>query len=63
MLESLEGLDHIVVMVHNLDDAAERWRSLGFTLSPRGTHSAHLGTGNFTIMFDVDYVELLGILP
>ncbi len=62
MLESLEGLDHIVVMVRNLDVAAERWRSLGFTLSPRGTHSAHLGTGNFTIMFDVDYVELLGIL-
>lgn len=62
MLASLEGLDHVVVMVRDLDAAAERWRKLGFTLSPRGTHSAHLGTGNYTIMFGVDYVELLGIL-
>ncbi|MGO4389782.1 VOC family protein [Variovorax sp. M-6] len=62
MLASLEGLDHLVVMVRNLDAAADRWRALGFTLSPRGTHSAHLGTGNYTIMFGVDYVELLGVL-
>jgi hypothetical protein len=62
MLDSLEGLDHVVVMVEDLDRAAEDWRSLGFTLSPRGTHSAHLGTGNYTIMFDADYVELLAVL-
>ncbi len=62
MLASLEGLDHIVVMVKDLDAAADQWRELGFTLSPRGTHSAHLGTGNYTIMFDTDYVELLGVL-
>lgn len=62
MLASLEGLDHVVVMVSDLDAAAERWRSLGFTVSPRGTHSPHLGTGNYTIMFGSDYVELLGVL-
>ncbi|MDQ2927532.1 MAG: VOC family protein [Pseudomonadota bacterium] len=62
MLASLEGLDHVVVMVRDLDAAADRWRALGFTLSPRGTHSAHLGTGNYTIMFGTDYVELLGVL-
>ena len=62
MLASLEGLDHLVVMVSNLDRAADQWRALGFTLSPRGTHSAHLGTGNYTIMFGVDYLELLGVL-
>jgi len=62
MLASLEGLDHVVVMVHDLDAAARNWAALGFTLSPRGTHSAHLGTGNYTIMFGDDYVELLGIL-
>jgi hypothetical protein len=38
------------------------WRRLGFTLSPRGTHSAHMGTGNYTIMLDPDYIELLGVL-
>ena len=62
MLASLEGLDHVVVMVKDLDAAADQWRALGFTLSPRGTHSAHLGTGNYTIMFGTDYVELLGVL-
>ncbi len=62
MLSSLEGLDHVVVMVRNLDAAAEQWRALGFTVSPRGTHSPHLGTGNYTIMFGADYVELLGVL-
>ena len=62
MLAGLEGLDHVVVIVDDLDRAAANWRSLGFTLSQRGTHSEHLGTGNYTIMFGPDYVELLGVL-
>jgi hypothetical protein len=62
MLAGLEGLDHVVVTVRHLDQAADNWRRLGFTLSPPGTHSPHVGTGNHTIMFGADYVELLGIL-
>ncbi len=62
MLASLEGLDHVVVLTRDLDAAAHTWRALGFTLSPRGTHSAHLGTGNHTLMFGSDYIELLGVL-
>jgi hypothetical protein len=61
-LKNVIGVDHAVVMVRDLDHAAERWRRLGFTISPRGTHSAHMGTGNYTIMLDPDYVELLGVL-
>src|ERR1700749_2483274 len=61
-LKNVIGVDHAVVMVRDLDHAAERWRSLGFTISPRGTHSAHMGTGNYTIMLDPDYIELLGVL-
>jgi hypothetical protein len=61
-LRNIAGLDHVVVLVKDLDDAARNWERLGFTLSPRGTHSAHLGSGNFTIMFDPDYIELLGII-
>ena len=60
-LKHILGLDHVVVTVRDLD-AAEQWRRLGFTVSPRGTHSPILGTGNYTIMFGDDYVELLGIL-
>lgn len=61
-LKNLIGVDHAVVMAKNLDNAAESWRQLGFTVSPRGTHSAHMGTGNYTIMLDPDYIELLGVL-
>jgi hypothetical protein len=58
-LKNVIGIDHAVVMVRDLDKAAENWRRLGFTVSPRGTHSAHMGSGNYTIMFDPDYMELL----
>ncbi|MGY0575311.1 VOC family protein [Bradyrhizobium sp. RDM12] len=61
-IKNIVGIDHAVVMVQDLDRAAENYRQLGFTLSPRGTHSAHMGTGNYTIMFDPDYMELLGVL-
>jgi glyoxalase-like protein len=61
-LKSVIGIDHAVIMVKDLDKAAENWKRLGFTVSPRGTHSAHMGTGNYTIMLDPDYIELLGVL-
>jgi len=61
-LKNVIGIDHAVVMVRDLDHAAETWKRLGFTLSPRGTHSAHMGTGNYTMMLDPDYLELLGVL-
>src|SRR6201994_2286860 len=62
MLKNIAGIDHAVVTVRDLDRAAESWKHLGFTLSPRGTHSAQMGTGNYTIMLDSDYIELLGVL-
>jgi len=61
-LNNVIGVDHAVVVVRNLDKAAENWRRLGFTVSPRGTHSAKMGSGNYTIMLDPDYMELLGVL-
>jgi hypothetical protein len=61
-LKNVVGIDHAVVMVKELDRAAGNWKRLGFTVSPRGTHSTHMGSGNYTIMLDPDYVELLGVL-
>jgi hypothetical protein len=61
-LENIIGVDHAVVVARDLDGAAENWKRLGFTISPRGTHSARMGTGNYTIMFGEDYLELLGVL-
>ena len=61
-IKSIAGIDHAVVVVKDLDAAAANWKRLGFTISPRGTHSAHMGTGNYTIMLGEDYIELLGVL-
>ena len=61
-LKNIIGLDHVVVVVRDLDKAAQTWAGLGFTVSPRGTHSAHMGTGNYTMMLGDDYLELLGVL-
>src|SRR5260370_15955557 len=61
-LKNVIGIDHAVVTVRDLDQAAENWKRLGFTVSPRGTHSAKMGSGNYTIMLDPDYLELLGVL-
>ena len=61
-LQNIIGIDHAVVVVADLDLAAATWKRLGFTLSPRGTHSAKMGSGNYTVMLDPDYIELLGVL-
>lgn len=61
-LRNVIGIDHAVIVVRDLDNAAENWRRLGFTVSPRGTHSAKIGSGNYTIMLEPDYIELLGVL-
>lgn len=61
-INSIAGLDHVVIVVRDLSAAAKRWAALGFTVSDRGTHSAHMGTGNHTIMLGEDYLELLGVL-
>ncbi|QEL65464.1 hypothetical protein OTERR_19880 [Oryzomicrobium terrae] len=55
-------LDHVVINVADqLDQAAERYRRLGFTLTPRGHHS--LGSSNHLAIFGNDYLELLGYEP
>ncbi|QUJ76716.1 VOC family protein [Sulfitobacter albidus] len=55
------GIDHCFALVHDLETAAAQYRKLGFTLSPRGEHSAEKGSANYTIMFPNDYFELLGL--
>ena len=62
MAHPVTGIDHVFLLVKDLDAAAERYEALGFTLSPRGVHSAARGSANHTIMFPDDYFELLGIL-
>jgi hypothetical protein len=53
-------LDHIVVNVHrHMDEAADIFARLGFTLTPRGHHT--LGSVNHLAIFATDYLELIGL--
>ncbi len=61
MTAPLSGINHVVILVLDLDRAREAYARLGFTLSPRGDHSPPLGTSNHTIMGRRDYLELLTV--
>jgi hypothetical protein len=51
-------LDHVVINARDrIDEAAELYRRLGFTLTPRGYHT--LGSMNHLAMFGTDYLELI----
>lgn len=62
MTHPVKGIDHIVILVSDLDASAKRFSALGFTLSPRGTHSPQMGSANYTIILQDDYFELLGMI-
>lgn len=62
-MQHVSGLDHVVVLVRDLADAEARLGRLGFRPTPRGVHSAHMGTANTTILFgEGTYLEALGVL-
>lgn len=60
--DAIGTIDHVVIVVGQLGPAANIYRRLGFTLSPRGVHSAALGTENHTIMLQRDYFELMAVM-
>ncbi|MCB1812303.1 MAG: VOC family protein [Candidatus Competibacteraceae bacterium] len=53
------GIDHPVIAARELERACHVYKRLGFTLSPRGQHP--WGTANHLIMFQRDFIELLGV--
>lgn len=61
MRNGLAGIDHVIVAVRDLERARMRWARLGFTLTPRGHHLGQ-DTANYCIMFERDYLELLGFV-
>jgi hypothetical protein len=57
----ITGIDHTLVGVRDLEAARGRWSRLGFTVTPRGRHIGW-GTGNYCVMLEEGYIELLGIV-
>lgn len=61
MSRPIAAFDHLLVGVAELEAARRTWERLGFTACPRGRHIGW-GTANYCLMFENDYVELLGIV-
>lgn len=58
MASVFNRIDHIVILVRNLDDAIDTYRGLGFTVVPGGVHPG--GTHNALVAFqDGTYLELV----
>ena len=54
----IQGIDHLVVVVQNLDGAAKDYAQLGFTVVPGGKHP--VGSHNVLISFaDGSYLEVI----
>lgn len=62
-MHGVGDLDHAVILVRDLDDAERRYAALGFRTTPRGYHSAHMGTANSTVVLSDrrTYFELLSV--
>src|ERR1043165_2709951 len=52
-------LDHLVICVRDLAQAAPDWQALGFNLTPTGVHP--FGTSNRLAMFGNNFLELLAV--
>jgi catechol 2,3-dioxygenase-like lactoylglutathione lyase family enzyme len=60
-MNGITGIDHTLVGVRDLEAARDVWQRLGFAVTPRGRHIGW-GTGNYCIMLEPGYIELLGIV-
>lgn len=61
MTHAIHGIDHAIIGVADLDAARDQYRRLGFAVTDRGRHVGW-GTANYCVMFDHDYLELLGLI-
>lgn len=61
MRKNVQGIDHAVFAVRDLDVAHGTFKRMGFALTPRGHHT--LGSQNHCIVFGDDYLELLWLPP
>jgi len=62
-MQHVLGLDHVIILVRDLDDSEARMTRLGFRPTPRGYHSTHMGTANATVMLrNGTYFETLTVV-
>jgi len=71
MSNGINSLDHLAIMVTDLDTAGKAYEQLGFSLTPQSQHSGALipggpvelwGVANSCAMFRQGYLELMGVI-
>jgi len=59
-MDSGRPIDHVVIAVRDLADAAARFEALGFTVTPHASHPDHMGTSNRLVQFgNHSFIELV----
>ena len=62
-MQHVLGVDHCALLVRDLGAADRTMHRLGFRPTPRGIHSAHMGTANATVPFrNGTYLETVSVL-
>ena len=62
-VSGVTGLDHLIILVDELDRGERSVAALGFRPTPRGYHSREMGTANATVVLhDGTYFEVLGLV-
>lgn len=54
------GLDHVIILARDLDTSEKLYNRMGFQTAPRMFHP--FGTANNLIMFENNFLELLGVV-
>jgi len=60
MANGIIGIDHAVVGARDLEDTRMIFQRLGFSVTPQGRQLG-AGVAHYRVMFDHDYIELVGI--
>lgn len=62
-MQTITGFDHALILAADLDDGIARMRRLGFRPTPKGFHSAHMGTANSTVVLcETTYFEVISVV-
>lgn len=56
------SVDHVVVLVPDLEAAGSAFEAVGFHVTPQTRHSPAMGTANRCVMLDGSYIEVMGIV-
>jgi catechol 2,3-dioxygenase-like lactoylglutathione lyase family enzyme len=61
-VQHIFGIDHLALLVRDLESASTAYEKLGFRVSARQLHSANMGSANHIFNFSNSYVELIGLI-